>query len=432
MKNSSRLGGAPWASSARPEPRNAERKRLVRARRDGSRERDAAVEQHAEADPRHDAHRGGGVAKIGRADRQCRAGSARARDASVARPGEAVIAGGRDHERVQPERPRDRSGGRAVLEGGERLGDPDERDPGRVERDAVQVRVDCALEPRDQLVRAPVDRPAPARLALPARDANREHRRPRRDPVHLARALRADEQPGHLSSVPLEPRRVVRARARARVAGVADQVVPAGDLAEDVRILGVDARVEQGDRHAAPAGPGQADLGTARHSRREAALLDQRRRDRGRIRDADRIDARDLGSALEEGDRPRVERRREAREDARVTVLGPHANAVLREPCDEQVVRGERGRGPAPLLRLGRLTAGRRDPIGERRAVQDDDHPLAHGDLLARAAHEATPRRGRESLLLVPGSSGSGADGQERRGQREGREQAELRGFTPP
>ena len=157
--------------------------------------------------------------------------------------------------------PADGSGRRAVLEGCERLGDPDERDPRRVESDAVQVRVDGALEPGDQLVGAAEDRPAPARLALPARDPDREHRRPGRDAVHLPRAFGADEEAGHLRAVPFEPCRVLRAGPRVRVAGVAHDVVAARDLAEDVRVVRVDARVEQCDRHAAPVEPGRLTSG---------------------------------------------------------------------------------------------------------------------------------------------------------------------------
>ena len=105
-------------------------------------------------------------------------------------------------------------------------------------------------------------------------------------------------------------------------------------------------------------------------------------------------------------------------------MLGPHTHAVLREPRDEEVVRGERGRGPAALLRLGRLSPGRRDLVGERRAVQDDDHALADRDLLARAADEAAPRRRCLILLLVAGAPGTSADRQERRSQGQRCEQA--------
>ena len=51
----------------------------------------------------------------------------------------------------------DRARLRPVGEGGERLGERDQRDPGRVVGVAVAVRVDRALEPGDQLVGARVD-----------------------------------------------------------------------------------------------------------------------------------------------------------------------------------------------------------------------------------------------------------------------------------
>ena len=62
-------------------------------------------------------------------------------------------------------------------------------------------------------------------------------------------------------------------------------------------MLRVDARVEEGDRDSAPVEARQGDSGPGAGARREPALLDQGRRDGGRVRDADRIDARDLGRA---------------------------------------------------------------------------------------------------------------------------------------
>ena len=79
-------------------------------------------------------------------------------DAPVAGPGAAVVPGRDDDERVELGRAGDRARERAVGEGGERLDHADERDPRRVVRVAVAVRVDRALEPGEQLVGARVDR----------------------------------------------------------------------------------------------------------------------------------------------------------------------------------------------------------------------------------------------------------------------------------
>jgi hypothetical protein len=113
-------------------------------------------------------------------------------------------------------------------------------------------------------------------------------------------------------------------------------------------------------------------------------------------------------------------------------MLRANGHAVLGKPRDQEVVRCKRGRGPPPLLRLRRLPSSRHHPVGERRAVEDDDDALTDGDLLPRAADEPAPRRSREIVLLVSDAAGSGRDRDERPRHREGREQAQLRGFTPP
>ena len=193
-----------------------------------------------------------GVAKVSRADRERGPRPARTRDAAVAGPCVAVVAGRGDDEHVEPERSGDRSRRRAVLEGGERLGNPDERDPRRVEHDAVGVRVDGALEPGDELVGAPVDGPAPGRISLPARDSNREQRRSAGDAVHLRRALGADEQACELGAVPLEARRVVGIGLRLGILVAVYDVEALAHLPEDVWVVRLDARVELRDRHARP------------------------------------------------------------------------------------------------------------------------------------------------------------------------------------
>ena len=194
----------------------------------------------------------------------------------------------------------------------------------------------------------------------------------------------------------------------------------------------LDARVEQGDRHAAAVVAGQVDVRPGADPRSEPALFDQVRRRRGRVRDPDRVDAGHLRRPFEDRDRARVERRREAGEHARVAMLGLDLHSLLRQARDEQVVRRERRRRPAPLLSLGRLAAGRGDLVGERRAVQDDDDALTDRDLLARRADQAPPGRGVELRVLVARASRAGRHREQRRGERERAEHAQLRGLTPP
>ena len=182
---------------------------------------------------------------------------------------------GSDDERVEPQRTGDGPRGGAVLERCERLGDSDERDPRRVERDAVGVRVDRALEPGDELVGPAEDRPPPPGLPLPAGDADRKHARAAGDAVHLGRAFRPHEQARQLRAVPLETRRVLRARLRDGVVVLVDDVEAFAHLAEEVWMGRLDPGVEQRDRHAAAVDSGQVDVRPRADARREAALLDQ-------------------------------------------------------------------------------------------------------------------------------------------------------------
>ena len=401
-------------------------------RRDGAGQRHSLVEHDPEPHAHDRVHRGRRLSEVGRTDRQSGARPSGPRDAPVAGAGDAVVPPWSDDERVQPQRSGNRACRGAVLEGGERLRHAHERHPCSVERDPVQVRIDRVLEPGDQLIRSPEDRPAPARLALPAGDPDRQDRRTGRDAFDLRRPLGADEQAGELGPVPLETGRVLGARLGTGVGARVDGVVAGEHLAEDVRLLRVDARVQERDRDSAAVEARQRDSGPGADARREPALLDQARRDGGRIRDADRIHARHLGRTLEIGDRARVERSREAGHDAGVAVLRLDQHALLREARDQEVVGGERRRGPLPLLRLGRLSPGRGDPVGKRRAVEDDDHALADRDLLARAADETAPGRPGEVLVLAPCAARSGRHREQRRGHSERAEHAQLRGFTPP
>ncbi len=118
-------------------------------------------------------------------------------------------------------------------------------------------------------------------------------------------------------------------------------------------------------------------------------------RDRGGVGDADGIDPGDLRVVLEERDRPRVEVGREPVEDAGVRVVGADAEAVTGE-LDQDLLLRRVGLGrPAPLGLPGR------DPrsgyvLGDRRGLQDDDHPAGGVDGRARLVDEPDPgdRRG--------------------------------------
>ena len=93
---------------------------------------------------------------------------------------------------------------------------------------------------------------------------------------------------------------------------------------------------------------------------------------------------------LEQRNRPRVERRREAVEDARVAVVGPDAEAVPRELGENLLLRGVRLCRPLPLLLLGGELSVR-EPLGKRRRPEHDDHPLAERHGRMGVADEAAP-----------------------------------------
>ena len=154
-------------------------------------------------------------ARVGRADGQRSGRAAGAGDASERRAGGAVVSGGDDDERVETERSVDGACGRVVRECRVRRRHSDERDARGVMGVAVGVRVDRALEPGDQLVRARVEGEAAAAVRLPAGDADRQDRRAARDPVRGRRPAVADEDARHLRAVPLDVERTPRRRLRA-------------------------------------------------------------------------------------------------------------------------------------------------------------------------------------------------------------------------
>jgi hypothetical protein len=104
-------------------------------------------------------------------------------------------------------------------------------------------------------------------------------------------------------------------------------------------------------------------------------------------------------------------------------MLGAHLHARLGEARDQEVVGRERSRGPTALLPLGRGPTHRGHLVGERWAVQDDDHALADRDLLARRSDEPTPGGARDARFVLTRRSCSSGDCKQRRGKRERCEQ---------
>ena len=239
--------------------------------------------------------------QVGGADGERRRRAAGAGDAPEVRAGGAVVPGGGDDERPEPGRALDRARDGLVGEGRERLGEPDERDPRRVVRVAVRVRVDRAVEPGDELVAARVDRPAARGVRLPAGDADRQDRRPGRDAGEAGRPARADEQ-----------RRPAPCRARSSSAG-SSGFAPRQGLAAPARRrrsrrstrprrYGCERSTPVSSRAIVtprPSMPGQREP-RADGRRRVAGCA---ARDGRRIRDPDRVDARDLRRAVEQRDR---------------------------------------------------------------------------------------------------------------------------------
>ena len=276
--------------------------RPLRQHRPG--ERQHPVDEDVEPDAEDDADALRLRPKVRSPDAEGRGSAAGAREAAEGRAARTVVARRRDDERVQLQRAVD--GARVGRVGERRIrgADADERDPHRAVRVAILVRVDCALEARDQLVGAGIDGVAAADVALPAGDADRQHRCARRRTGEPVRAVGPDEQAGHLRPMPLEAGRVVRLRRRAGVGVVVpEHVDPVGDAAAQVRLRAVDAGVEQADRDAAAVEPRQRDVGLLGRPARELVLGEQRGGDCGRIGDADRVDARHLGLAFEQRDR---------------------------------------------------------------------------------------------------------------------------------
>ena len=196
------------------------------------------------------------------------------------------------------------------------------------------------------------------------------------------------------ASVALEPRRVVGVGARDRATLGIEHVDPLEKPVPDVGVRDVDAGVEQRDRDAAPVEARDArQLGPAPGAPREGLAAQLVRRERGRIGRTDGIHAGHVAVALEQRERSAVDRSREAVEGSRVDEVGDELDPLARQPRGDLLLAGERGGRPAPHRRLGCPPARLGHAIGERRVLEDDDHPLADGDGAPLAVDEATPGR---------------------------------------
>ena len=365
--------------------------------------------------------------RVGRGDAERRRRARGGSDAAVPRAGGPVVARGRHDEGVERHRTRGCGRERPVGERGERLDDTDERDPHRVVRVTVRVRVDGRLEPGEHLVRASVHRHAAVRVGLPARDADRKHGRPRRDAVDPGGAAHADHQPRELGAVPLGTPRLRRVLLRAGVASRLEHVQAGQEPPLQERVAGVDAGVEQGDRDAGAVDARERDLDPSSAPRREHVGLEDRTvlRDGRRIRGADGEHPLHRRVSLEGGQEPGVEGRREPVQHAHVGLLGLDRDAAEGEPCDRPLL-GVTGSGrPDPHLDLAGPPTCRAHPVGERRRTEDDDPATA--ELRQRATAEKTLPALRAGRLLGGGAAGSvhreqpAAEKRREREQRRGR-----------
>ena len=374
-----------------------------RPRRGRAAQRHLAVEQDAQTRPEHHAHVRGLLAQIRGGDGERGRRAAGTADAAVPRTRRPLVARRDDDERVQPGRAQDRAGERPVAEGGEGLGDADDRDPGGVERAAVGVRVDRALQAGQQLVGAAVDRKASRGGRLPAGDANRQDCRSGRDAADATRPAAAHEQARELRPVPLDACGLLRMLARECATVRIEHVDAVGHAAAEVRVRRIHAGVEQGDRHSGAVVAGRDGARAPPAPLCEGAARQRLRGERGRIGGAHRIDADHVIVAFEQGQPTRVDRRGETVERVRVDEVRDEPNTLPRELRRDLLLPGERRGRPVAHVRLARLAARLRDAVGEGRVPQDDDHPLADHHVAPLAVDESPPGRGPRACRISAG-----------------------------
>ena len=173
-----------------------------------------------------------------------------------------------------------------------------------------------------------------------------------------------------------------------------EHVGPVEEPVSDVGVSDVDAGVEQRDRDPAPVEARDASLlGPPPGARSKGWPPSSSCGERGGIGRADGIHARHVAVALEQRERPAVDGCREAVEGSGVDEVGDELDPLARQPHGDLLLAREGCGRPAPHGRLGRPSACLRHPIGERRILEHDDHPLADGDRAAFAVGEAAPGR---------------------------------------
>ena len=402
-----------------------ERERLSGSHRTGQRQ--PAVEHVPQPGTEHDPDVLEPRPEVGRAHRERRPRASRPGDAPERHARGPVVPGRRDDERVVAERACDRLGRGAVVERTERLGDAEERDPCGVVGVPVVVRVDGPFEAGHQLVRAPIEREGPPRVALPACDTDGQERGARGDPRQAEWPSGAGHEAGELCPVPLE---LAAPRARLCLGGVV--AVHDVDAFEDApaqeAVAHVHAGVEQRDRDPAAVEARQASFGAVGRTRRDRPALEALRGDRRGVGGTHRIDAPNVPGALEQGDAARVERRREARQDARVAVLRPDPDSLRRQAGDQLLLRDLRDRVPALQPGLRRPAPRLGQPFRQGRYAQQDDHALPDGNLRPGPADETAPGGGGRRLrgARIVGLACSARDGDGGRSERDHGEQQDA------
>ena len=229
-------------------------------RRHDTAERLKAGDEHPEPGEEQNVARRRAASRVDRSGGEGRGCSTRPADAAVRRARRPVVPGRRHDKRIECRGSGRGNGEGAVGKRGERLDDPDERHPDRVVRVTVFVRIDRQLDSREELIRPAVDGNATRGVRLPAGNPDREQRRARCDTGEPGRAVRADDEPGHLGAVALGPVRSGRILPRTRVPTRVDHVEPRQERPSDVRMDDVDPRIEQRNRHAGAREPGNADV----------------------------------------------------------------------------------------------------------------------------------------------------------------------------